>query len=624
MHIQAMQQITSVVQIIPENQTETENPDADVSVLIYDAKGKDKDLRPLGDSGATHHLVPSVDYLVDVRQHQRRVAGVSGKAHTTHIGTYNQLPGDPLYDVLVLPSAARPIVSIGKLIEQHGGRIDMNETEATHISPSNVRTVLGPRTQEGWYRFEKLPSTATPADDYHNGPYSTYINEFETSLSTINQLKREKLWRLHENLGHAPAGVMREVLLISPQLGLTAKDVKLFSGKCEACALGKPRRQTHSTAVQKPMAFGTHVHSDNTVTQPVQTFYGETVGNVCVERYANWVYGLPIKSKAKTVERLRYVCTQELHGKVNRIRSDQGGEYLNKELAKLVEEIGAVHETSASGVSQQNGAAEKCIQDVMGMTRKQLAAAMLPMTFWGESFKYACFHKNRLPCYANPDNQSPYFMRFGKHPDYSRMQPFGQACVIRLPKKKLPGIGSHGLKGIMLGYDDDDGTKAYRIYIPSKRVIAVSPHVTFMDYKAKTGYKPDPSILLGKDPNDIIKNHLPNMVILDNIAHTVEGKPAKSVDVPTEEISTQDEGCSTDATESSDNEDSADDDHFPVDTSIKDNLHVGKHQFVEIPANATKPKASKKPKMVTSTSPKKSSHKSPAKTVRKSASKAGC
>ena len=130
--------------------------------------------------------------------------------------------------------------------------------------------------------------------------------------------------------------------------------------------------------------------TDNTAKQPVATFYGEKVGNIAVEGWANWVFGQPLKRKNDTVERLRYVTIQELNKVTKRIRSDQGGEYLNTELGELVKELGAVHETSASGVSQQNGAAEKCLGDIMGITRKQLSSAQLPLTFWGESFKCAC------------------------------------------------------------------------------------------------------------------------------------------------------------------------------------------------------------------------------------------
>ena len=65
------------------------------------------------------------------------------------IWSFDRLPGDPLHDVLVLPLPARPIISIGKLIEQHGGHVIFGQSEATHVSPTDVHTRLGPRTKEG-------------------------------------------------------------------------------------------------------------------------------------------------------------------------------------------------------------------------------------------------------------------------------------------------------------------------------------------------------------------------------------------------------------------------------------------------------------------------------------------
>lgn len=77
------------------------------------------------------------------------------------------------------------------------------------------------------------------------------------------------------------------------------------------------------------------------------------------------------------------------------------------------------------------------------------------------------------------------------------MQPFGQACTAMYPKKEAPdnNIGEQAIKGIMVGYDDMDGTKTYRIYIPSLRKILVAPDVTFVDFKVTTGTIPDVTTL---------------------------------------------------------------------------------------------------------------------------------
>ena len=202
----------------------------------------------------------------------------------------------------------------------------------------------------------------------------------------------------------------------------------------------------------------------------------------------------------ETVERLRYIIKRELNSKTEVVRSDQGGEYLSYGLDELLDEVGAKHETSASGVSQQNGTAEKCIQDLMNDVRTVLLDSGLPLGFWGEALNYCTFTKNRRPCYSNPDNISPYEARYETIAEYKRMQPFGQACAAMYPKKKAPNgkIGPQAMKGIMVGYDDADGTKAYRIrvvYVPSFRKIVITPDVTFMDFKVKTGKIPDVSAL---------------------------------------------------------------------------------------------------------------------------------
>ena len=69
--------------------------------------------------------------------------------------------------------------------------------------------------------------------------------------------------------------------------------------------------------------------------------------------------------------------------------TDQGGEYLNVEMGKLMEMIGAKHETSASGVSQQNGRAEKAIQDVMGKVRVNLHDLCRGLDLWAEAANHA-------------------------------------------------------------------------------------------------------------------------------------------------------------------------------------------------------------------------------------------
>ena len=118
---------------------------------------------------------------------------------------------------------------------------------------------MGPKTNNELYRIEKLSKI------------------IETNnLTLINQIKREKIIRLHRNMGHASPNKLRQILCETFIMGLHPRDVQLFQ-QCEACGLGKPRRYTHKTRNPKEnMTFGSHLHCDNTAKQPVQTKGGKT------------------------------------------------------------------------------------------------------------------------------------------------------------------------------------------------------------------------------------------------------------------------------------------------------------------------------------------------------------
>ena len=460
------------------------NAQPEINNIEYDSNGKDKDKRPILDTGASHCITPYINDLINIicRNHGK-LRGVTGITNINKSGTLKNITGGLIHNVLLVTSASRPLISSRELLDQYGGHIILGSKNATHVSTNNTKTILGPKDKNGWYRIDRLPKRV-----------SADVND----LTLVNQLKREKIQRLHRNLGHASINKIRQILSTVPLMGLHPHDVTLFQ-KCESCGLGKPTRASHDEkAKRKPTGFGTHLHCDNTAAQPVRTKGGRRIVNVAVCKHTNWTFTAALRSITETVDRLRYIMKRELKNKTEVVRSDQGGEYLNYGLDKLLEEVGAIHETSASGVSQQNGTAEKCIKDIMGDIRTVLQDSGLPLSFWGEALNYCTFTKNRRPCYSNPDNISPYEARYGTLPDYKRMQPFGQACTAMYPKKKTPKkkIGAQVMKGIMVGYDDPNGTKAYRIYVPSIKKIVITPDVTFMDFKVTTGKIPDVNTLI--------------------------------------------------------------------------------------------------------------------------------
>ena len=157
------------------------------------------------------------------------------------------------------------------------------------------------------------------------------------------------------------------------------------------------------------------------------------------------IYVTLLSNKSEAPNAIKHLLAQINNDHANyptelvfRLHSDQGGEFMSIAMGRLCTEFGLTHETSSTQDSPQNGTAEKAIQDIMRDTRAALAQSGLSLGFWGLAFEYAAISKNWRPCASNPDMASPYYMRYGHHPDYGRMQPFGQHfhSLVSIPPKR--------------------------------------------------------------------------------------------------------------------------------------------------------------------------------------------
>ena len=124
------------------------------------------------------------------------------------------------------------------------------------------------------------------------------------------------------------------------------------------------------------------------------------------------------------------------------------------------------------------------------MISVRLAAARQPTNMWAEAMNHADKHHDYFPCYANPDLLSPYEMRTGKKPDLARLHTFGELCFVLAPKSD-----HRALPRVLIGYEDNLGTKAYRLCFNRNRVY-ISRDVRFMGRMyLEDGPTPDVSLL---------------------------------------------------------------------------------------------------------------------------------
>ena len=100
----------------------------------------------------------------------------------------------------------------------------------------------------------------------------------------------------------------------------------------------------------------------------------------------------------------------------------------------------------------------------------------LPASLWAEVASITVYVQNRCH-HAILDQKTPEEVFTGEKPDVGHLRIFGCPVYIHVSKEKRTKMEPSGKKGIFVGYSET--SKAYHIYVPSQRQIAVSRDISF-------------------------------------------------------------------------------------------------------------------------------------------------
>ena len=97
--------------------------------------------------------------------------------------------------------------------------------------------------------------------------------------------------------------------------------------------------------------------------------------------------------KSDTFEKFkeyRAKVENQLGKSIKILRSDRGGEYLDRDFGEFLFEHGIVSQLTAPGTPQQNGVAERRNRTLLDMIRSMFSYSTLPSYFWGMHCKQQC------------------------------------------------------------------------------------------------------------------------------------------------------------------------------------------------------------------------------------------
>ena len=318
-----------------------------------------------------------------------------------------------------------------------------------------------------------------------------------SSAMAAHSKETPQLW--HERFGHLGYENLTRLPSMVSGMRTTAEEFKTAAneedGLCEPCVLGKQHRapfKPSSSSVQRPLAL---VHTDLCGPMSVTSLGGNNYFVTLLDDYSKLSAVRPLARKSDTASAVKATITlleNQTGHRVQRLRCDNGTEYINSELEAFCRSKGIKLETTVRYTPEQNGAAERLNRTLMDKVRPMLAASALPKSLWADAVATASYVRNRSP--VSGRDKTPYELFFGKKPDVSNLRIFGSKAYALTPKPLRTKLDNTSEPGRFIGYPA--GTKGYKILLDSGRAV-ISRDVIF----AETGSSmaPEPGIIDGSD-----------------------------------------------------------------------------------------------------------------------------
>ncbi|GJS74351.1 retrovirus-related pol polyprotein from transposon TNT 1-94 [Tanacetum coccineum] len=179
-------------------------------------------------------------------------------------------------------------------------------------------------------------------------------------ICLLSKASKNKSWLWHHRLNHLNFGTLNDLAYKDLVRGLPRLKIDK-DHLCSACQLGKSRKSTH-----KPKTI-------NTIMEVLHTLHMDLCGPLRVF-----------------------------------MRTDNGTEFVNKDLTDYYESIGITHEKTVSRTPQQNGVVERRNRTLVEAARTMLIFSKAPLFLWAESvaiayLSFICIF--RALCYPTNDSE---------------------------------------------------------------------------------------------------------------------------------------------------------------------------------------------------------------------------
>jgi transposase InsO family protein len=495
------------------------------------------DYHVIADTGATSHMwkedkatlddyKPVTNQYVELGDGSKRpIVGTGTLRGFTRCGNLN--PHIVIHNVYHVPTLAYNLISIGALDDQgyyprqgdglcivtdkHGHIVfaakkdrrgksgTYNATFTTHSLSSNTDktlTAAGTETTGSNDRAQDTCARATAKTSRGSFSASQQHQSCTDPGSTRSPPKEFIKW--HERFCHLHPTTILNMFKHEAVTGVDCRAVvrtisssgPLLPAHCSSCVVAKSKRKPftgHAERATRPLQ---KLHMDICGPVRVTGRNRESYFLTITDDYTRYVYVAPTVHKdAATIGPIiqDWVAWAEnqhsLKGyRVQTIRSDGGGEFVNSATAAWLKEKGIVQELTTPHTPQLNGISERLNRTLMDKVRAVLSRSGAPEYFWPDALRTVVYVHNRTPHKSLPDHTTPYTRWTDKLPKVGHLRPFGCIAFVHVPKSTSRGkLDARATICMMLGYSTSG--KGYRLWDIGHNKIIESRDVDWREWQ---------------------------------------------------------------------------------------------------------------------------------------------
>lgn len=425
------------------------------------------------DSGATQHMLKDRQVFQQLWEAPEMRIGTAeqgnsiiAKRRGNALLRTNKNARVEIYDAIFIPELSSNLLSVsriestGKSVHFFDGKVEIRDKDGSVV-------ITGKRI---------------------NGLYHLDLFPLESSELTASALKGKvfdegKLW--HQRFGHL--GFHNMSKMVKDNMGekltlqLSSIDVKSPIG-CDACVFGKQSREpfdkTHKIRSTRPLEL---IHSDVCGHFPEPTHDGFRYFVTFMDDYTHFLVVYLMKHKSEVFlkfQEYEAMVTAQFSQRISKLRSDNGGEYYNKEFISFCKSKGIQMIPTTPYTPQQNGVSERVNRTLMDKVRSIMHESKVPMNMWGEVLYASAYTLNRSPTSALTVAKTPHEMWFGFKPDLSKLKVFGCVAYAHVNKEHTTKLDMRSRALVMVGY----APNGFRLWDETNRNIVISRDVKFDEF----------------------------------------------------------------------------------------------------------------------------------------------